>query len=275
MTFLSSPYVQDTRLREAVRLKLHRLAETELPHLSLATILPMPRTALLNEIAGRIDSIERAHPVRVGIDGPGAAGKTILADELADVLRSRGRHVIRAGVDGFHNPPAVRYRRGRDCVHGYYHDSFDYAAMREHLLDPLGPDRPTGSRMYRRAVYNFRVEAPAEDEPAHAPDDAVLLFEGVFIQRPQLAEHWDMTVYVHADFEVTQRRAMTREAEHFGSTEAVARKYEERYIPGQRLYLNACEPREAATIVVDNNDPARPVMICPADGLERRAVGRR
>ena len=218
----------------------------------------MPRPTLLNSLAGRIESIERAHPVRVGIDGPGASGKTILAEELADVLRRRGRHVIRAGVDGFHNPPEVRYRRGRDCVHGYYHDSFDYAAMREHVLEPLGP---TGSRRYRPAVYDFRVESPVAHEPEHAPDDAVLLFEGVFIQRPELAECWDLTVYVHADFEVTQRRAMTREVEHFGSPDAVARKYEDRYIPGQRLYIDTCSPRETATIVVDNNDPARPAMI--------------
>jgi uridine kinase len=40
------------------------------------------------------------HPTRVAIDGVDAAGKTTLDDELAEVLRERGRGVIRASIDG-------------------------------------------------------------------------------------------------------------------------------------------------------------------------------
>lgn len=47
----------------------------------------------------------RTHPLRVlrvAIDGPDAAGKTTLADDLAAHLTGRGRPVIRASVDDFH-----------------------------------------------------------------------------------------------------------------------------------------------------------------------------
>jgi hypothetical protein len=51
--------------------------------------------------------------VRVAIDGSAAAGKTMLADELAISLRGRGRDVIRASIEGFLRPRIERYRRER------------------------------------------------------------------------------------------------------------------------------------------------------------------
>jgi uridine kinase len=46
--------------------------------------------------------------VRVAIDGVDGAGKTTFANELAEVVGGLGRPVIRASVDGFHNPRVVR-----------------------------------------------------------------------------------------------------------------------------------------------------------------------
>jgi len=63
--------------------------------------------------------------LRVGIDGVDGAGKTTFADELAAALAPFGRPVIRAGVDGFHHPRAVRYRRGRESPEGFFRDSYD------------------------------------------------------------------------------------------------------------------------------------------------------
>jgi hypothetical protein len=41
------------------------------------------RAAALRPLAQMITGIERPHPVRVGVDGFSAAGKSTLADELA------------------------------------------------------------------------------------------------------------------------------------------------------------------------------------------------
>jgi putative protein kinase ArgK-like GTPase of G3E family len=51
----------------------------------------MRRTDLLEPLAGRITGMERAHPVRVGIDAVDGAGKTTLADELVAPIRRHGR----------------------------------------------------------------------------------------------------------------------------------------------------------------------------------------
>src|SRR5687768_8892138 len=84
----------------------------------------MNRPALLEALADRIAAVVRPHPLRVAIDGVDGVGKTTLANELVDPLRRRGRPVIRASIDGFHNPRSVRYRLGRSSPEGYYKDSF-------------------------------------------------------------------------------------------------------------------------------------------------------
>ena len=59
----------------------------------------MKRAQLLEELAGAITRVELSHPTRVAIDGPDAAGKTTLAEELAPIVQSYRRPVIRASID--------------------------------------------------------------------------------------------------------------------------------------------------------------------------------
>ena len=56
----------------------------------------------------------------------------------------------------------------------------------------------------------------------------------------------------------TVRRAEKRDLELFGTEGAVRRRYEHRYVPGQRLYLSEVQPERWASVIIDNNDPARP-----------------
>ncbi len=116
----------------------------------------MKRSRLVDYLAGRIVRIGQPHPVRVAIDGPDAAGKTTLAQELVEPLQARGRQAIRASIDGFHNPARVRHRQGRTSAEGYYHDSFNYIALIESLLDPLGPG---GSRRYVSEVFDYHTDS--------------------------------------------------------------------------------------------------------------------
>lgn len=191
------------------------------------------------------------------MDGPDAAGKTTLADELAAVLRARGREVIRASVDGFHRPRGDRYRLGADSPEGYYRDSFDHEALRRELLDPLGPG---GSREYRTGVFDFRTDSPLVTPIARAASDAVLLFDGVFLLRPELRERWDLRIFVQVEPEESLCRALLRDVELFGSREEVEHRYRTRYLPGQRIYLEEARPLAAADLIVVNDDPTAPEL---------------
>jgi uridine kinase len=215
------------------------------------------REELRRQLAEAIAAIRRPHPVRVAIDGVDAAGKTSLAGELVEPLRQRGRPVIRASMDGFHNPRAVRYRQGRLSPDGYYQDSFDLSALRSLLLEPLGP---AGSRHYRPAAFDVAADRPIAGDALEAPAGAVLLFDGIFAQRPELADCWELVIFVDVAFEAALERARERDAALFGSAGEVERLYRSRYIPAQRRYLAECRPKERADVVVGNDNPIGPTI---------------
>jgi uridine kinase len=213
------------------------------------------RGELLDRLAGAIESATTSHPLRVAVDGPPAAGKTTLADELAVLLRTRGRDVIRATTESFHLPRAQRYRRGEFSPEANYHDSFDYGALRRVLLDPLGPD---GDRRYQPAVYDFDTDTALSPPVTTAPADAVLLLDGVFLLRPELLDRWDLRILVSAAFERILDRARIRDLARLGSAAEVDRRFRTRYIPAQELYFATARPADHADIIVHNDEPWRP-----------------
>ncbi len=217
----------------------------------------MEPSELADYLISRIIQIKRPHPLRVAIDGPDAAGKTTLAQRLAGPLQAQGRPVIRASIDDFHNPAGIRHRRGSSSPEGYYLDSFNYDALTESLLAPLGP---SGSRRYRSAIFDYKTDSAVQAPTRLAEVNAVLLFDGVFLLRSELMGYWDFTIFIEADFETTLGRAERRDRVLFGGVEEVRRRYEQRYIPGQRLYYAESRPKQRADVVVDNNDPGNPLV---------------
>lgn len=218
----------------------------------------LERTRVLEQLAERIANIEKPHPVRTGIDGIETSGKTTLADTLVFHVESRGRQIIRASVDAFHAPRSKRYRQGRESAQGYYEDSFNYDQVQELLLFPLGPN---GNRMYRRAVFDWATDATINDPEEISTDNAILLFDGIFLLRPELVNSWDYHIFVHIDFDVALERALKRDMQSFGSAEDIQRLYSRRYHPAQRFYLENFQPDRKANVIVYNNDPTRPKII--------------
>jgi uridine kinase len=216
------------------------------------------RADLIGLLAGRIDSTRRPHPLRVAVDGVDAAGKTTLADELVAPLAARGRPAIRASIDGFHRARVDRHRRGAESPEGYYLDSFDHDAIHANLLGPLGPG---GTRRYRTAAFDHRTDRAVHVPRLTAPQRAVLVFDGVFLMRPELDDGWDLRIFLTADFEITLARAVERDRALFGGPAATELRYRRRYVPGQQIYLRAAGPLERADVVIDNSDPSRPRVI--------------
>ncbi|MGC4878631.1 uridylate kinase [Micromonospora sp. DT43] len=213
------------------------------------------RGEMLGRLAGAVGAVAVAHPTRVAIDGPPAAGKTTLADELAGILRDLGRHVIRATIDDFLFPRAQRYPRGEYSAEGCYFDAHDHGSLNRVLLDPLGPG---GDRRFQPAVYDHTADAVVSPPVTTAPADAVLLFDGVFLMRPELIDRWDLRVFVSTALDATVDRAVLRER-RVPSRVEVERRWRERYIPAQQLYNAMVRPTENVDIIVRNDDPQRPV----------------
>ena len=212
---------------------------------------------MLEYLGSFASDMELGHPTRVGIDGVDASGKTSMANELAEKLRPSGRQIIRVSVDDFHNPRAIRYQKGQNSPEGYYFDSFNYEAIVSKVLKPLGPD---GDLSYEKAVFDFKTDARISSPREVAKRDAILLMDGIFLFRPELVNFWDLKVFLDVDFETTFRRAIKRDGYYLGSEQETISKYTERYVPGQKLYLQEARPKDRADIVIDNTDLANPAI---------------
>jgi len=212
------------------------------------------RTRLLEDVAGRVPVAAAGAWVRVAVDGVDGAGKTTFADELAEVLVAASRAVVRAGVDDFHRVREQRYRRGRDSWEGFWLDSFDYPRLRSDLLDPLGPG---GSGRYRPAVHDLGSDQVLDLPWCQAPPGTVLVLDGLFLHRDELAALWDLSVFLDVPFEVSAARLAQRD----GSDPDPAAPGLRRYVQAQRYYLATCDPRGRAALVVDNADLQRPRLV--------------
>ena len=210
----------------------------------------MTRADFLEDVSRRIADLPHDRTMLVAIDGVDGAGKTMLADELAGFVAARGRPVIRATIDGFHNPRDHRYRRGRDSPEGYFLDSYDYAGLKAALLDPLRPD---GAGRYRTALYDHIADRPVVSPQHQVASRSVLILDGVFLHRPEVRAYWDFSLFLDVGFEVSHARKVARDPSYAGSPQAM-----NRYIPGQQLYLASCEPARRANVVVDYNDLSAP-----------------
>lgn len=222
----------------------------------------MNRSELLHSLAARILTMQLPHPARVSIDGVDAAGKTTLADELAQTLKARSnRQIIRASIDGFHNPRAVRLRSGRDSPEGYFTDSFSLEALNIHLLGPLSPG--SSQRIIQTAVFDVLSDQPVSITPITAAEDAILLFDGIFLHRPELAHVWDLSIFLQVSFDTSLDRAARRDHEQasIGSEQDIIERYQKRYIPAQRQYLQTCQPAARAAILIVNDDPEHPIIL--------------
>lgn len=215
--------------------------------------LPSVLVTLSERLAAAVDELPSDRRVLVAIDGPDAAGKTTIASAMAEHVR---RPVITASIDGWHNPRHLRMRRGELSPEGYVLDSFDLDALMSECLTPFR----SGAGTIRTANFDHRVDGDARAECEAAPH-AALLFEGVFLQRPELLSFWDLRIYVHVPESVTLTRALVRDLEQFGSEAEVRRRYGLRYLPGQALYREMSSPIDSADIVIDNSDPANPDVV--------------
>jgi len=207
----------------------------------------------------KIDTRHSATPQKIAIDGIDASGKTIFADRFAEYLRNgSNRQVIRASIDGFHNPSEIRLQQGEYSPEGYYNDSFNYKDLKQLLLDPL---MPGGNRLIRTRIFDYKCNGKILENHFLAEDDAILIFDGIFLMRRELVNYWDFKIFLNISFKTALERALERDKEYFGDENILREKYEKRYFPGQELYLSDAHPGQIADIVINNNDFNNPIIL--------------
>lgn len=182
-------------------------------------------------------------------------GKTTFADLLAEELRVAGRSVVRASVDGFHNPRSIRYRLGK-TPEGFYRDSYDYEGLKRQLLQPLSKG---GSLRYRTAIFDHLTDNAVATPERIATAGSMLVFDGLFVHRAELRSYWHFSVFLDAPFEITVPRGASR-GPGFGDPDPLAPS-NERYVEGNRMYFREAAPKTQATVVIDNSDHRQPKIV--------------
>lgn len=138
---------------------------------------------------------------------------------------------MRVSLDFFERPPAERYARGELSPEGYYLDSFDVERLHAHVLSIGGPP------------------------------ELVVVVDGIFLQRPELVDLWDATVWVDADLGAAAARARKRDAVKTDSLERELERYYRRYFPAQRRYIEEQRPQARAAFVLCNNVLGEPELV--------------
>jgi uridine kinase len=211
------------------------------------TVGGVARAAVIEQVARLIPP---GDGVRVGIDGVDGAGKTTFADELARATARLGRPPVRVSADDFHHPRAVRYRRGRDDPAGFYLDSYDYERLFADVLDPLGPG---GDRWYASRAHDLAGDAGLNPPKRRAVPPSLLILDGLFLHRPELAGVWDLSVFLDVPFRESVRRMHLRDGSPDDETHPALR----RYVEGQRIYVAEAGPQNRADVLIDNTDEPR------------------
>jgi uridine kinase len=186
---------------------------------------------VLEALAGEITHNYREGRVIVAVDGDRTSGTAAFADDLGVALGLVGRKTYRASIENFHSAKAEQ--DAADTAEGYYDSAYNYSLLQRVLVDPF---RSGGSTGFVLAAFDEARDTGFQSKWMTAGADAILIVDGVFLQRPQLAGLWNYTVWV--DVPETGPEDVRAEAD--------------------ALYLRAVGPRAKATAIIDNRDPEHP-----------------
>ncbi|MCU1406666.1 MAG: uridine kinase [Glaciihabitans sp.] len=184
--------------------------------------------------------------VIIAIDGLEGAGTAGFADDLAEAFEAKGHTAFRASLNDFQQRRSLRLARGADSAEGFYQDTFDYSVLRRVLIEPF---RLGGSAAFVTAAFDASRDVQVEPKWVTGPDDALLIVDGLFLNRPELAGLWNYSLWLDVPTEDSERRV----TEDTGDADRTAV-----HAAGQALYRAAVSPRRKATAIIDNTDSEHP-----------------
>ena len=156
---------------------------------------------ILDAAAERRAALDR--PIVIAIDGPSCVGKSILANAVA--LRAGGS--VLEGDDFYRTAVQRLSVAQREVISdaGVVDAVIDWERLRDEALLPLRARHPATFHPYDWNADDGRL-AP----PKTIPAADVIIVDGVYAARPELAELVDMTVYLGVDPQTRASRYAAR-----------------------------------------------------------------
>ncbi|MFY9736427.1 MAG: hypothetical protein WAL02_15055, partial [Rhodoplanes sp.] len=150
-------------------------------------------------------------------------------------------------IDGWLNLPDKRFSDKNPAEHFYLH-AIRFDEMFAQLVLPLRDHRSVSveadfaeetAMTYRKHTYEFA-------------DIDVIVLEGIYLLKQAFRKYYDLSTWIDCSFAKALERALSRGQEGLPPAETI-RAYETIYFPAQRIHFQRDDPKNAATIIVDNN----------------------
>jgi len=191
------------------------------------------------EIRARL--VGRSRPLLVAIDGQSGSGKSQLAAAVGERLNAvivpgddfYAAHVTYAEWDA--RTPAQRAA-----------DVFDWRRLRTEALEPLLAGRTATWHAFDFAAKRPDGTFPLAKAPVTREPAAIVILDGAYSSRPELADLVDLSVLV----EVSPRERHRRLVERDGS--AYTGGWQERWNAAEEYYFSAVRPSSSFDLVVVN-----------------------
>ncbi|MDX2389013.1 MULTISPECIES: uridine kinase [unclassified Streptomyces] len=193
----------------------------------------------IEELAATVRAVAagRGRAVLLGIDGPGASGKSTLAALLADRL---GPAAV-VHIDDFHLPSAERRRVDRVAVAAH----FDLRRLHEQVLRPAAEGAAV-----RYQHYDWDQDRLAGW--TSLPPGTPLVVEGVHALHADLRHLYTYRVFCDAPRELRLSRGLERDGEEARSL------WVDEWMPAEDRYLAAHTPHRHADIVLGTTSAPAP-----------------
>ena len=188
--------------------------------------------------------------VRVGVDGAVPDDGAALADVVARRLTADGVPAGRVRQRDFELPRSQRLEYGATDPDVLWEGWYDDGALRREVLDPLGPGGASSKHPMRwlPSLRDPLTDRSTRAELRDCPPGAVLVLDGRFLLRGDLAEGFDVVVHLQTS-PAAQRRRLPDDDETA------------RTVPSWQRYLDECAPPDRADLVVRFDHPDRPALL--------------
>ena len=168
----------------------------------------------------------------VAIDGRCGAGKTYLSKHLEDIFECNVIH-----IDDFFLPFELRTEKRMSEVGGNIHTE----RFLKEVINPLMCNDIVSYRPYICKTGEF------SDEISFKPDSLTVI-EGTYSCLPDLAEFYDLKIFVDVSDEARKCRLKKRcDVKEY-------RNFENIWIPREEVYFKKCNTRELCDLVIDTSD---------------------
>jgi pantothenate kinase len=194
-------------------------------------------TMTIEDIAGEV--VSRAGDTKrflIAIAGPPGAGKSTMADHIADALRALGETAAVLPMDGFHIDNAILIERGQLARKGIP-ETFDVRGF----LDIIRAVRPADQEVLVPVFDRSRELAIASARPI-SPEHRFIIVEGNYLlfslgKWAELEGVFDYSIMLAPPIEVLEERLWARWRGYKLSEEESGKKVYENDLPNGRLIL--------------------------------------